>query len=186
MSGSPYWQGEWPNLPSITITLPIDRTWSLSAEEIGALYRIVHFIATRSVHTAYSVADNDPRAPNDDAKLARIANLPPKQWQRVRPEIERFFAISNDGWRTVEEGMVVLVRPRLRQPIPTQTASLVRARVGERCAYCGATDGTFHFDHLFPVAHGGTNQPSNLVVACQSCNLAKGSKTLREWMEGRS
>jgi len=58
-------------------------------------------------------------------------------------------------------------------------------RDGFRCAYCGATDRPLHCDHIIPLSRGGTNVVSNLVTACQDCNLAKSNKTLEEWQAGK-
>jgi hypothetical protein len=32
----------------------------------------------------------------------------------------------------------------------------------------------FHVDHIIPKQHGGTDDPSNLALACYHCNLRKG------------
>lgn len=40
-------------------------------------------------------------------------------------------------------------------------------------------------DHVRPVAAGGTNDESNLVSACQECNISKSAKTLLEWIPER-
>lgn len=46
-----------------------------------------------------------------------------------------------------------------------------------RCAYCRVTiQKDFHVDHVIPLAKGGSNWPSNLALACESCNLSKGHK----------
>lgn len=36
------------------------------------------------------------------------------------------------------------------------------------------------YDHVIPHAHGGTNDPSNMVVACAACNYARVAYTLEE------
>lgn len=33
----------------------------------------------------------------------------------------------------------------------------------------------FHIDHVQPKKHGGTDNPVNLALACNSCNLHKGA-----------
>ncbi|WP_372612203.1 HNH endonuclease [Aquicoccus sp.] len=48
-----------------------------------------------------------------------------------------------------------------------------------RCQYCGAK-GDLTFDHVVPRAAGGVTSWQNVVAACSSCNLKKGSKSLRE------
>ncbi len=47
------------------------------------------------------------------------------------------------------------------------------------CQYCGAKH-DLTFDHVLPRALGGVTSWENVVAACASCNLKKGSKTLRQ------
>lgn len=67
-----------------------------------------------------------------------------------------------------------------------------RARVLERddhtCGYCGQH--ATHVDHIIAKANGGTDDESNLIASCSSCNLTKGAKPLvrvayfdREWID---
>src|SRR5260221_4894948 len=54
-----------------------------------------------------------------------------------------------------------------------------------RCYYCGKTiKKTYEIDHIIPVSRGGTNHPSNIVLACKSCNASKKDKLLHEWIKG--
>lgn len=51
-------------------------------------------------------------------------------------------------------------------------------RIGDmqkwKCHWCSKpTKKHYHVDHLIPLAKGGTNRPSNLVIACPKCNLRK-------------
>lgn len=50
------------------------------------------------------------------------------------------------------------------------------------CAYCGDRHTSNHLsrDHIVPQSLGGADTWLNCVTACQSCNHAKGSKTLSE------
>lgn len=52
-----------------------------------------------------------------------------------------------------------------------------------KCYWCGVRikDNKYHVDHIIPLARGGTNDPSNLVVACPKCNLSKSDKLPHEW-----
>ena len=47
-----------------------------------------------------------------------------------------------------------------------------------RCQYCGGK-GDLTFDHVVPRARGGVTSWENVVAACASCNLKKGSRSLR-------
>ena len=40
----------------------------------------------------------------------------------------------------------------------------------------------YHVDHLIPLAKGGHNNPSNIVIACPHCNDSKGAKLPQEWI----
>jgi len=54
-------------------------------------------------------------------------------------------------------------------------------RDGLACVWCeaGIEDGVeLSLDHLVPVARGGTNQTSNLLTACRSCNSRRGHKSV--------
>lgn len=48
-----------------------------------------------------------------------------------------------------------------------------------RCQYCGGK-GELTFDHVVPRSRGGVTSWENVVAACASCNLRKGSKSLRQ------
>jgi 5-methylcytosine-specific restriction endonuclease McrA len=59
------------------------------------------------------------------------------------------------------------------------TRGLVRSRAENRCEYCGLPQealplATFHTEHIIPKQHGGTDDPSNLALACFHCNQHKG------------
>ncbi|MGB3407071.1 MAG: HNH endonuclease [Jannaschia sp.] len=47
------------------------------------------------------------------------------------------------------------------------------------CQYCGSK-GDLTFDHVVPRARGGITSWENVVAACGSCNLRKGSKSLKQ------
>ncbi len=48
------------------------------------------------------------------------------------------------------------------------------------CQYCGSKTGRLTIDHIIPRHRGGDHTWDNLATACQSCNLKKGGRTLRE------
>lgn len=52
-------------------------------------------------------------------------------------------------------------------------------RRSRRCAYCGEFE-PFAKDHVFPKSRGGSDDKSNLVWCCYSCNSKKGAKTPEE------
>jgi len=60
------------------------------------------------------------------------------------------------------------------------TRQAVRQRAENRCEYCGLHQdrsplASLHVEHIRPRKHGGTDDLSNLALACIDCNLYKGS-----------
>jgi len=59
--------------------------------------------------------------------------------------------------------------------IDERTRREVRRRAGERCEYCrlpeSAGDITFHVEHIVAQQHRRDDEPSNLALACDRCNL---------------
>ena len=57
----------------------------------------------------------------------------------------------------------------------------VRARAKNRCEYCLSHQdyilGRLQIDHILPVVKGGSNELSNLCLACELCNQYKWTQT---------
>ena len=61
-----------------------------------------------------------------------------------------------------------------RERIPQDVKVIVWQRDGGRCVDCGSqTD--LEFDHIIPLALGGSNTVRNLQLLCASCNRRKGA-----------
>lgn len=56
----------------------------------------------------------------------------------------------------------------------------IAERANHRCEYCQAPEVVFNFpfevEHIIPLSRQGTNDDSNLALACRSCNLRKGNR----------
>jgi 5-methylcytosine-specific restriction endonuclease McrA len=63
---------------------------------------------------------------------------------------------------------------------PTRFA--IYHRDGFACVYCRSTKCILTIDHVTPCELGGTNDPTNLVTACLSCNSAKRALSLRAFL----
>lgn len=59
-----------------------------------------------------------------------------------------------------------------------ETRRFVRERAALRCEYCliyeATLERTFHVEHVTARQHGGGDEPENLALACDRCNLYKG------------
>ncbi len=62
-----------------------------------------------------------------------------------------------------------------RQAVGKRVRFEVFKRDGFKCMYCGAhpPDVLLQCDHIEPVSLGGSNEPDNLITACQPCNIGK-------------
>lgn len=67
---------------------------------------------------------------------------------------------------------------RKRSAIPRDTKAAVWDKSGGCCGYCGKQLNPFRdftVDHITPIVMGGSDDISNLVAACRSCNSKKGA-----------
>jgi HNH endonuclease len=66
--------------------------------------------------------------------------------------------------------------------VPISLQRRVRLRAGDRCEYCrlaqAGQEATFHVDHVVPRVAGGVTALENLALACVSCSLRKGARSL--------
>ncbi len=64
-------------------------------------------------------------------------------------------------------------------PVSRRLRYEVLRRDNHACRYCGASapDVPLTVDHVIPIALGGTDDPSNLVTACQPCNAGKSASS---------
>lgn len=57
-----------------------------------------------------------------------------------------------------------------------------------RCVYCGRDlhrvgPEEINLDHIVCRSHGGSNDATNLVTACKTCNCSRGDKKLSQWAD---
>lgn len=69
-----------------------------------------------------------------------------------------------------------------RRCVSTRTRFNVFQRDDFTCRYCGRRppDVELVIDHLVAVANGGSNEPENLVTACEPCNAGKSDLVIEE------
>lgn len=125
-------------------------------------------------------ARRERMAADPDLKQRRIESNKrsyARRYPKIKETVKRYVAAnpekSRDWKRTTS------ARRRLAKGKYTTNQWLARfSFYGRRCAYCFAdlTVKSPHRDHVVPVFFGGTNWASNLVPACKTCNLRKGTK----------
>ena len=94
------------------------------------------------------------------------------------------FYVAKKRRRTRRENL-----PLYRRKGRLSTAQLKKIYFGKKklpkshvCIYCGKKSASYHIDHKNPIAKGGSNRKSNLVVACSSCNSSKHDKRITKWL----
>lgn len=73
---------------------------------------------------------------------------------KENPKVERFFGDSPRSCKA--------------EHIPSSVRKYVWERDGGICQYCG--DAAEAIDHIYPKSLGGKSVPSNLALACETCN----------------
>ena len=52
-----------------------------------------------------------------------------------------------------------------------------------KCAYCEAKNLPLQVEHIQPKSQGGTNRISNLALACEKCNIKKGTQAIKDFLK---
>ncbi|HEY4034627.1 MAG TPA: RNA-guided endonuclease IscB [Ktedonobacteraceae bacterium] len=54
---------------------------------------------------------------------------------------------------------------------------------GRKCTYCGKENIQLQIEHIHPRAKRGSDRISNLCLACEKCNIAKGTKDIGDFLK---
>ena len=134
------------------------------------------------------------RKPRFRNRKRRPGWQPPSRLSRVQNVmtwVERLRHWCPIGWLSLE--LVRFDLQRMQQPeisgIEYQQGELAGYELrqyllekwGRKCAYCHATHVPLQIEHTLPRSRGGTDRASNLALACEPCNIAKGTKTAAEF-----
>ncbi len=152
------------------------QTYTLTTEESGAYLLILMTIWNK----------RECKLPYCEKSLQRIAKVSPRKWPIIWSHIVDFFEINNGYLEPRFDNCWGAVWPVDWSAHPCRWLSRdwkdirqsILERDGEVCGYCGATEGPFEIDHIYPRSKGGNNDPSNLMVACRPCNRSKRDRVL--------
>lgn len=92
---------------------------------------------------------------------------------RHREKMRRHYEENKDYYLMRTQRRMRKVRDGLSEFELAQTRAHRKRIKNDPCAYCGGPGE--HYDHVFPVAKGGTDHWTNIVRACGLCNRRKGA-----------
>ena len=156
-------------LPIIKTDMSVDdRDSAMAAMTSGEPYRIIDGPkgSNRSwwLYRGKFVVANDVAHLSDEELKLEVANVVLKQEKRytqLQRQQEAYARIENtDAAR--------------RERIPDDVRLFVWQRDEGKCVKCGGTE-RLEFDHIVPVAKGGSNTERNIQLLCETCNRAKGT-----------
>lgn len=123
--------------------------------------------------------------------LARALRITPNKLKKCRA-LDRFARINEEtGFFEATNFSKIFFDDEKRRHISKEKREAVWDKTGGFCHYCEtnlyrhAGPSEFHVDHVIPFIEGGSDELSNLVPACRTCNLKKGSNdSLHDLPEG--
>jgi 5-methylcytosine-specific restriction endonuclease McrA len=119
--------------------------------------------------------------------MSRIHNI--ETWIR---RLQRYCPVSAISQELVRFDTQLMQNPEV-SGVEYQQGTLAGYEVREyllekwnrQCAYCGAKDIPLQVEHIHPRANGGTNRVSNLCLACEKCNKAKGTRDIKDFLKNK-
>jgi 5-methylcytosine-specific restriction endonuclease McrA len=133
-----------------------------------------------------------------DNRTRKKGWLPPSLQHRVDTTLSWIDRLRH--WAPVTRIATELVRFDLREMLNTctkepiyQPGTLAGYSLREylllkwdhKCAYCGKTNVPLQIEHIHCKAEGGSNRASNLTLACEPCNKAKGTLSIEVFLVDR-
>lgn len=104
-------------------------------------------------------------------KLIRFAPINAVSQELVRFDLQR---LENPEISGVEYQQGTLVG--------YETREYLLNKWDKKCTYCGIENVPLQVEHIQPKAKGGTNRISNLCLACEPCNIKKGTQDIKVFL----
>jgi hypothetical protein len=126
----------------------------------------------------------------------RERNERPERQQQRKANMRNWYEANREHIRNYHRNYRRL-KPEMRRAQTERRRSLKRNAEGNfsaqdittkyeqqsgRCYWCHKElNEKYHIDHYIPLSRGGTNYPSNIVIACVRCNTTRQDKLPSEW-----
>lgn len=116
--------------------------------------------------------------------LAKHCNGSPDEARRLLRSVHKYSIARSNGELTtaiVEAALPVMLNQQSvpiaaeREPIPDNVKIFVWQRDKGRCVMCGSQE-KLEFDHIIPLALGGSNTERNIQLLCEKHNRNKGAR----------
>jgi 5-methylcytosine-specific restriction endonuclease McrA len=144
-----------------------DRDSAMAAMTSGEPYRISGLGGNKSEFWLYrgkTIRASDIAHLSDEEQKLEVANAVlkhEKRYTQLRRQQEAYARIEHmDGAR--------------RERIPENVRLFVWQRDEGKCVKCGGIE-KLEFDHIIPVAKGGSDTERNIQLLCEACNRSKGT-----------
>ena len=135
--------------------------------------------------------DYRKRLPEEKLKrLKEKSNLRALEWRKANPEYSKSYAKK---YREVNKERLRAIRwnykARKKSAIGSHTGDDIIDIVKQQnnlCFWCKTELKNMHMDHYIPLSKGGSNDKTNLVASCPSCNISKRDKMPEDfikWMD---
>lgn len=113
-----------------------------------------------------------------------------RAYRQTNPERSRAYGKSYrsknpEGFRMRARLKRHMYRHQERDSLTAEQWSELRQLYLNRCAYC-FSEAPLTIDHFIPIKRGGTNDVSNIVPACSSCNSGKQAHVFLLWFARRN
>jgi 5-methylcytosine-specific restriction endonuclease McrA len=135
--------------------------------------------SAKKKHCSDSCRDRDRYHSNYDARERKKQSS--MRW--FYAHYERMRATQKTYYQTHYTDFAERNFARRDRSLPANLVSQILEEENYTCQYCGQYGGKLTIDHKLPVSRNGSDERSNLCVACHRCNCRKGKKTSEEFVE---
>lgn len=122
---------------------------------------VAAFIFKNQLFLASNEFVNDNSEEEAQLLIKRQILAEEKKLNRLKMEVEALERADQSGHK--------------RTAIPEIVKLVVWERDEGKCVRCGSSQ-SLHFDHIIPVAKGGSSSEANIQLLCASCNLEKSDR----------
>jgi 5-methylcytosine-specific restriction endonuclease McrA len=131
---------------------------------------------------------------NEKAKANYLINkIKIREYQRKFYQNNKaYFSLKNKNYR-MNNIEYILLKNRVRKVLLKNFPTIKQVKINEllinnnhKCLYCGIKVErkiNLHLDHKIPLSKNGSHTIENIAISCASCNLRKGTKSMKEFLQ---